>query len=91
MWALDLWKYDYLARAHQEFCRRLWPTLGWHMGDHPAWRAPREWCCVGAQGSSGNQGSKLHRVPGSSSRPGCTPWALHPLVVAAGDAPEFPE
>ena len=39
MWALDLWKYDYLARAHPEFCRRLWPTLGWHMGDHPAWRA----------------------------------------------------
>ena len=36
-------------------------------------------------------GPKLHRVPGSSFRPGSTPWALHPLVVAEGDAPEFPE
>lgn len=83
MWALALWKHDCLAHSHQEFCRTLWrPSSVVDL---------REWRCVGAQGPSGIQASKLLPVPAPGFRPGSTPWALHPLVVAEGDAPEFLE
>ena len=37
--------------------------------------------------------SGIEAAPGARLpfRPGSTPWALRPLVVAYGDAPEFPE
>ena len=40
---------------------------------------------------AGIQASKLLPVPAPAFRPGSTPRALHPLVVAEADAPEFPE
>ena len=77
MWALDLWKHDCLAHSHREFCRRLWPALGWHMGAHPAWWAR----------ASG--GVLEPEVPAGIRHRGCTgcPAPLQTWLYSVGAAP----